>query len=70
MSWFQIGSGYYGLSAGSAELSQDDRNRAAEAFKTAFSIPSEEIRVDHPPAEALSSDQIRTVPASLTKVIS
>ena len=34
---FQIGSGYYGLETGTANVSQLIRNRAAKAFKKAFS---------------------------------
>ncbi len=46
MSWFQIGSGYYGLAVQSVKVSDDTREVAAKAFESAFSIPSKDIRVN------------------------
>jgi hypothetical protein len=42
---FQIGTGYFGLSAGSVKLTKADRERAKSAFVRAFSIPMEELKV-------------------------
>jgi len=44
MSWVPIGTGYFGVST-NEKVSQSDKEQIERAFRTAFEIPDEAIRI-------------------------